>query len=172
MGYTGGEYQLAKLDPTLKYYPWVPIPGTFLDTTIAVDARSVGRVPSSSVGIECRHRVGDGSTPTDHTGYRVEVSPAAGTVTLQRWDQGKGPTVLVNQKVASIRPAEQGNHVDFTCNGSTIEARVNGGPPVSTVDGTYQAGQFIFLAIGDPGQLPDIRFSHLLITKPAAGAGR
>jgi hypothetical protein len=167
LGYIGGEYQIAKLDPTVSYFPFAAVPGTFRDGTIAVDARIVGRTGSVKIALECRRRPGDGPPPNIDS-YRIEVSPTAGTVTLLREDNGK-PSVLATQRIGSIRPGNQSNHVELTCTGSTVEASVNGGPPVTASDDAYQSGQFTLVAAGDLTELPDIRFAHLRITQPSAG---
>lgn len=106
-GYLDGEYQVAKVDPTLTMVASVQIPGRYGDVAIAVQVRLVGETRGRAAYVSCRAQ-------SDNSAYRLTVMPDAQEARITRFD---GPTAVVLTRSASdaVRPAAEVNRIELGC---------------------------------------------------------
>lgn len=165
-GYADGEYFIRQVDPAIATV-WLAGPSQRLpDALLAVDARVEGEPAGQIIYIYCRTS-GTGDT---FVGYRLGVTPAAGTFTLRRYDP-KGTNVILAGPAESsaIARGNDVNRMALGCAGRTISAEINGELVAAVQDGTYKEGLFsVGTARGAAGVLPDARFDNLVVL--AAGA--
>lgn len=160
-GYVDGEYRVQVLDPTYGLLRAIYIPGTFGDSSLAVDVRLTGEPGSQTVILACRLQPGDESQ------YRFFVNPETRTFRLFRRDSATGFADLAPlQPSAAIRRGNAVNRLQITCAGDTISASINGLEVASVRDGTYSTGRMWF-GTGTTGVLGDLRFDNLLIRQEA-----
>jgi hypothetical protein len=162
--YRGGEYVLAKVDAAYEGLPSVPILGDFADATLRVDARLVGETTGREVILTCRDQ--HSSHPSQ---YRLDVRTDDGSFVLARWDDGKETFLAGWQKSGEIHRDEEANHLELSCVGDTISAKINGALVGSARDTTYQKGQMKIgtgvLATSLPGTA-EVHFKNLVVTRP------
>jgi hypothetical protein len=162
LGYASGEYQIAGIDASEDAILPLAITQTTTDAMVAVDARVDGDTKDTNLGIMCRWSVG--SAPT---GYELSIYPAEAAITLLKLTDS-GPVKLLSQnRFSGIMLGNKTNHLELTCAGSTITARVNGTTLGSVQDSTYSQGApgiFVGRALG-PGTA-SARFSSFVVTQP------
>lgn len=161
VGYEGGEYVIAKVDPADPGAPIVTFSGYGADAAIAVDARLVGAVDGRYLELDCRRSAAGR--------YGLVVEPGQGSVTLLRVD-GDQLVVLASVDGSSIvHGGTATNRLELDCVGTTITGRVNGVPLVIAQDDRYADGA-LAMGTGVYGdRLPGIveaRFANLTITAP------
>jgi hypothetical protein len=145
------------------------IPGTFSNSTLAVDVRVSDGPQMARAYFACR-RAGD-------TGYQLEILPeptaqaGGGAANIQRYvgprfrllrlETGSNVTLLDQGPVPAILPKGEVNHIEFTCAGSTLTGTVNGTEIFSALDATWTTGRqrFGVSGVGTRG-----RFDNLSIT--------
>jgi len=162
LGYEGGEYFVRKVDPEFTRLPLGVIPGSYADTTLAVDARVVGDTTGRYVALECRR------SPMGW--YRAYVDPDGGRFWLARWDEGSETLLTARTSSAAIARGNDTNHLELTCAGSLITPSVNGTEVANVVDSTYEEGG---MAIGASvftasRNTVDARFDNLVVYQAAA----
>jgi dienelactone hydrolase len=141
-GYANGEYEVALKGHASADTPMqaeMTLPGTFQDSTIAVDAELLNPNPSALLQLACRSQ-----GPTSQ--YRFTFRPATSMFSITRWitlpqlAPDSRPEFL-GWSSPAIHPGEATNHVELRCAGTTIEGRINGVTVASIQDNTYVAGQ-------------------------------
>jgi dienelactone hydrolase len=163
--YAGGKYEI-----TVNRTPGqgeIVLPGTYADTSIAVDVEMVNPTPNQFVQLACRVR--------DATSlYRFTFNPATGGVLLVRWLPVPGyelPRIALTPldvRWPAMNLGSAVNHAELSCRGTTITARLNGTVVASVTDNSLAAGQ-LWIATGEapapPGQdqKPTARFSNLVV---------
>lgn len=166
IGYREGEY-LIQL-PTVGEsgnFTWVAVPFTYDDSTLGIDVRlPSGNVTGQFIAIECRYNeVSSGAWGS----YGVGVFPDSGRVTLRRFLTGQQAVTLAEQVMPAVKRGNETNHVELTCQGSTISASINGSPPLTAQDETYKRGA-LHLAYGVLRGSPEsgeARFDNLVVTQ-------
>jgi predicted dienelactone hydrolase len=168
-GYADGTYEIA-LNGAAEGAA-VPLPGTYGDASIAVDAALVDPSPDHHLQLACRARESGAQ-------YTLDVRPAAGDFAIQRWlfipslipwTTG-GQHLVLPKSSPAIRLGGATNRVELSCRGTTITARINGVTVASVSDNTLQEGRMV-LAVrqsagnAGPSARPIARFSNLVITQ-------
>jgi uncharacterized delta-60 repeat protein len=159
--YTGGEFSISKIDPQFERVPTSYVPGWFTDVTLAVDLRVVGPFQGRYVALGCRDTPSQGGSNQ----YRFSIDPEDGYYTLALWVQGQ-ETILDEGASPAIRTGNQVNHIELSCIGTTISARVNGVTVTSVKDTTHGQGR-LWIGTGVyrsslPGTV-DARFHNLQV---------
>jgi dienelactone hydrolase len=166
VGYVAGAYDITVKRPFDQGQ--VVVPGTYGDATLAVDATLVDPADDQYLQLACRSS-GPGSQ------YRFSFSPATGEVWINRWFTASAAppfpfAELYDDMASAVRPGAAVNHLEVTCSGTTLEARVNGATVASVTDNTFQTGQF-WIAVGEirggthPDNVAEARFSNLVVTQ-------
>ena len=158
-GYIGGEYEIINGDTQATSVEDVLVPGSYQDTSIAIDVRVYGGIPRlRGAHIVCRG-VGVG------TGYVLALYPEEQRFALLRRQPSmpNSPVVLLEQRgLGAIRPGEGVNRLELSCVGPTITGSVNGVVVATVQDPTFAAGRH---AIGVRGSGTTARFDNLVVTQ-------
>jgi len=165
-GYEGSEYLIQKLDPDFTRLPLGVIPGSYEDTTLAIDARLVGDTEGRYVALECRR------SPIGW--YRAYIDPDRGWFWLARWDEDSETVLTDRTPSEAIAQGNEANHLELTCAGNLIALAINGTEVANILDGTYLAGG---LAIGasvftGSRDVAEARFDNLVVYQAAAPSAR
>jgi hypothetical protein len=125
----------------------VLLAGRYGDISIAVDAALVNPANDQYVNIACRSQ-----GPLSQ--YRLTISPTTGHFQLVQWIDGTGSTLTGIQRSVAIRGGTETNRLELSCEGSTIEARINGMLIASVSTGAYSEGE-AWIGMGQvrPGQV-------------------
>ena len=135
LAYPNGEFQVAGVDASTTDATAISTDANYGDVIVAVDARVDGDSRNTNFGIVCRWTAGDAPS-----GYELDVYPAGRGVLLSRLEGGQ-PTILAqNYRFSAILGPDRVNHIELTCNGNTISARVNKGDVGSAQDSTFSRG--------------------------------
>ena len=155
--YLDGEYQIAK---TSTGNPWtaVEIPGTYADSSVAVDVRFVTPLPSVGLTIGCR-------SGGSHS-YFARVQPVLRTAALVRFEGDNLIDLVPDTPQSSLQPGAS-NHVELSCIGTTISLLLNGQLAARAQDATYASGTDYISAGDTTGGVADARLGHLVVTQPA-----
>jgi hypothetical protein len=140
----------------------VPLPGTFDDSVLAVDARLIEAADNRFVALGCRDQ---GSASG---GYQVRVFPSSGQVQLMRIEGGVGTVLEGPVSVDSIKRGDEVNHVELVCVGPSISARINGAEVAPVQDTLYTSGASSIGAGANAGgaQTVEAHFKNLAATRP------
>lgn len=156
--YSDGEFVFQV---TGQSSPQVNVPGVLAGTTVAVDVRvpSGGRFPN----VNCRQRVGGQ--------YRLFISPRQGYFRISR-RVGTQFETLLEEPSNAIRGPTDSNHLELTCAGNVISARINGTAVGQVEDDSYSEGQ-IAIGVGGPAGSGVVRFDNLVVVAadPAPNPG-
>lgn len=164
-GYVDGEYSIKKVDPT-ESGRGVTLPGSYDDATIAIDARLVGPTPSRRIRLQCRTQ--PSQDPSKPSSYAFRIFPASREYELIRTDLGQEISIARRQSSPAIQRDNAWNHIELSCIGSRISARVNGQEVASVDDGTYHRGLWNVLLGGPANGTPpaEARFDNLVVFGP------
>jgi hypothetical protein len=160
-GYVEGEYALIKTDPEYTGTAFASLPGTYGDTSLAVDARLVGETANRTLGLYCRIQQGN-----QLSGYQMLVSPADGRVRLFRFDEGRSTPMTDVLESSAIRRGSEMNRLELGCAGPTISATVNGTRVAAVGDGSYQQG-VMRISTAAQGATAQARLDNLVVTQVA-----
>ena len=161
-GYDGGEYVMRRISPEATGNVTVPLPGTFADSVIAVDARIVGETSQRLVALQCR-RIGG----PDQQQYRFEVSPDRGAYRLLRFIDGAMTPFPDWTPAPAIQRGNAVNRLELRCAGSTIAVRANGVSLVSAEDPALREGRLAITAgVLERRLLIEARFDNLVVSQP------
>ncbi|HTE84936.1 MAG TPA: hypothetical protein VK821_09395 [Dehalococcoidia bacterium] len=158
VGYVNGEYQVAGIDMTADNAA-ITTDAVFGDARVAADARVDGDTGNTELGIVCRW-AGPG-------GYELDVYPGGGTIVVSKLRGGQRTNLIFRDQDPNVLSGSQTNHLELTCAGRTITARVNGVTIDSVQDTTFTRGS-TGLSIAralNPGTV-SVRFSNFLVTQP------
>ena len=157
-GYVGGEYQV-RLSSSAKPVRVVGANSVFADLQVTVDARLAEGTEGRSIGVACR------MTPKDGTAqfYALLTVPATGRFALSKFDGYRWVHLVPFQSSEAVRRGTTSNHLELTCVGSTIIARINGTEVASTKDGTYDSGYVAVVVNRDEGIPLEARFDNLIV---------
>lgn len=152
--YLDGEYEIAK---TGLGSPWpgVDLPGTYTDSSIAMDARFVN--PASDVGLSIGCRV------IGSRGYFARVQPQLRLAALVRYEGD--PTTLTNlvpDTPQDVLQKDSATHIELRCAGPTLSLFLNGTLVATAQDATYDSGRHYIRA---GVSTADARISHLIVTQ-------
>ena len=157
LAYFGGKYNIRRIDPQFSGLAGSAVPGSYADTTIAVDAQLDGEVTGAHVALTCRAQTGSGS------GYRLKLDPGVRGVQLQRRDAGTLIPISDVARSDTIRGGTAENRLELSCVGATISARVNGVELLSVQDSSYAEGGHSLSIAG--GNAPySARFDNLIVS--------
>jgi serine/threonine-protein kinase len=159
IGYGADGYVIQKLNANYTQPINVTVPGSFNDADLAVDARLINVDPSDFVSLSCRDQ-SNGSA-----GYRLNVTPAAGQVSLFRVDGGTASPLKPGVDVAGLKKTTEANHVELICKGPAISAKVNDADVLSVQDSTYPGGGLLIGAGADTGVV-EAHFKNLVVIQP------
>jgi hypothetical protein len=157
-GYVDGQYELINGDVGGNPVPAI-LPGTYANSSIAIDVRVFGGPESRGGYVTCRQRLDAGAGIDE--GYRLLLRPGSGELLLQRFNPS-GVVTLLTQPSTAIRRGDAVNRIELTCSGPSISATINGTPVASVQDTTYTSGQHRFGVIGAGATG---RFDNLLVTQ-------
>ena len=162
LSYLSGEFQVAGIDPSTTDATAVSTNTNFGDVIVTVDARVDGDSRNTNFGVVCRWSAG--GTPS---GYEVDVYPAGGGILMSRLDSGQPNILAQKSRFSAILSPDRVNHIELTCSGNTISARVNNTSVGSFQDSTYSQGA-IGVAVGRTISAGTVsaRFSHFVVTQP------
>jgi hypothetical protein len=120
-GYIGGEYQV-RLSSSAKPLRVVGANSVFANLQVAVDARLTEDTEGHSIGVACRMNPKDGTAQF----YALLTVPATGRFALSNFDGYRWVHLVPFQSSEAVRRGNASNHLELTCVGSTIIARING----------------------------------------------
>jgi hypothetical protein len=148
-GYDGGEYHI-RLSSAAKPFRAVSASSPFADLQVSVDARLAEGTEGRWVGVACRLNPRNGTAQF----YALLTVPATGQFALSNFD---------GQRWTHLGRGNASNHLELTCIGSTITARINGTEVASASDRTYVSG-YVAVVIGrDDGIPAEARFDNLVV---------
>jgi hypothetical protein len=136
----------------------VYLPGQYGDSKIGVDAFLVGDVDKRYYGVWCRVQT-DGQS-----GYAFGVYPGDGSFFLNRLDGGQTVT-LARDRSKDVKPGNGVNHLEMTCNGSSLTGTVNGVLVATSTDQKYTAGR-LAISAGSNSVPMDSRLLNLVVWQP------
>jgi hypothetical protein len=163
VGY-GNDYTIQKLTPDVASAVAVSVPGSFVDTDTAVDARVVDPADNRWVFLSCRDQ---GSA---NSGYQFRVLPSSGLASIVRTDGGANTTLVGPQSAPSLKRGQEVNRIEFQCQGANLTGRINGEDAVSTTDIAYRDGG-VLLGVaadtsgGNPATI-ESHFKNLVVNNP------
>ena len=161
---SSGEYRIEKIEANLNSIEAVSLPGPYADVSISVQVH-VNRAPGGQAFfLGCRTTGG-----TSPGGYRLDVSPFDGDVTLYRLENRNPVPLKVIRASSSVHRDNAVNDVRLTCSGSSISAEINGTKVASVEDRTYASGEVGLGGYMWPDHLPanfDLRFTRLALSQP------
>jgi len=156
--YIEGEYQV-RLSPSAKPFRAVGANSPFANHQVAVDARLGEGTETRWVGVACRLNPKDGTAQF----YALLAVPATGQFALSNFDGYRWVHLVAFQSSAAIRRGNASNHLELTCVGSSIIARINGTEVASAMDRSYDSG-FVAVVVGRDGDIPvEARFDNLIV---------
>ena len=165
-GYIDGQYEMIDGNPNFGVFETVP--GTYPNATIALDVRLMGGPPIAAALVACRSEGANayvfGILPEGIVPGRFPGAPPTfigPRVRLVRQQPGADATLIDEGPSPPVRGKGEWNHVELTCNGSTISASVNGTEVLSVLDSTYSGGRHRF---GLTGNGSTARFDNLTVT--------
>jgi serine/threonine protein kinase/sugar lactone lactonase YvrE len=135
VGYVGGDYVIKVVDPSFDSDVVLTDSGTFDDAVVAIDARVVSMAADRYAFVECRADVNRKSE------YVLLIDPSQRRFELNRLDTDRFATLVGWQTSGAINRGNSANHLELSCIGSTIFARINGTPVASVQDSTYRTGR-------------------------------
>jgi len=171
-GYTDSGYALSQTAVPAPVggldQPEVNVPGNYADVSISVDASLINPADDQYFNIACRSQ--DAGSQ-----YRLSVRPTLHEFQLNRYTNGTAVGLIGTLTSSAIRDGSQTNRLELTCQGTAIEASINGVQLVSLSDPEYSAGGLWMGA----GQVPPtgsgsataigspiaVRFTNLVVTQ-------
>ena len=166
MGRGGGsiqfEYQglLIKVD-TPNYFFWTVNGGSFADSKMDVDAVLLSGTTNDNFGTICRFKDNQNfyGFVISHDGYFGVLKSIDGTIIPLLKPNGM-------QYSEVIRKGGIVNHIQTTCQGTTLTLKVNDEQLASVEDGDLSSGKFGLIAgaYDQPGV--EILFDNLVVTQP------
>ena len=157
-GYISGEYQV-RLSASAKPLLAVGANSVFADLQVAVDARLAEGTEGRSIGVACRMNPKDGTAQF----YALLMVPATGRFALSNFDGYRWVHLVPFQFSEAVRRGNASNHLELTCVGSPIMARINGTEVASAQDGTYDSGYVAVVVERDEGIPLEARFDNLIV---------
>lgn len=134
---------------------------SFSNVVINVDTSQVS-APSNDnngYGVVCREQ-GDGN------GYYLLISGDGGYAIIKAENDEFVPLVEW-APTDKVKQGNAGNHIEATCNGTTLTLVVNGDRVATTEDSTYSSGDIAFAVTSyEDGQASEVLFDNLKVTKP------
>jgi len=153
-GYIDGQYEI--INGTRSGGEGEGLPGTYSNSTIAIDAKVSGGPDTAGPYVSCRR------ANNDNEDYQLSVEPAHQRFRLYRYQGGGSANVtLVMQNSTAIRGKDEVNRLELTCAASTITAAINGTQVTSVQDATYTTGRHRF-GVNGGGAVG--RFDNLVVT--------
>jgi hypothetical protein len=162
VGYASDGYNITKVNPSYAPVAAVPIPGSFDDTVLAVDARVIDAADNRFAALGCRDQ---GSASG---GYQLRVFPSSGQAQLMRIEGGIATVLEGPVNVDSINRGDAVNHVELLCVGPSISGRINGADVAPVQDTLYTNGALSIGAGANAGgtQTVEAHFKNLVATRP------
>ena len=157
-GYIGGEYQV-RLSSSAKPLLAVGASSVFANLQVAVDARLAEGTEGRSIGVACRMNPKDGTAQF----YALLAVPATGRFALSNFDGYRWFHLVPFQFSEAVRRGNASNHLELTCVGSTLIARINGTEVASAQDSTYDSGYVAVVVERDEGIPLEARFDNLVV---------
>jgi len=157
-GYIEGEYQV-RLSSAAKPFRAVAANSAFTNLQVAVDARLAEGTEDRWVGVACRLNPKDGTAQF----YALLAAPATGQFALSNFDGYRWIYLIPFKPSDAVRRGNASNHLELTCVGSSLIARINGIEVASVVDRTYDSG-FVAVVVGRNEAIPaEARFDNLIV---------
>lgn len=158
--YDAGDFVIRTARSVNSNAPGVQLPGTYSDSSLAVDARLTGDSWNRQISLGCRVQNGGG--------YFAFVTPRTQHVELFRGN-GNDLASLATSVSPAVRRGGQPNHIELDCVGTTIAVAVNGTTVLVVQDDRYAQGTLnMALAFTfQPGLAGEARFDNLKVTYPS-----
>jgi hypothetical protein len=158
--YANGEYAITQTNPDYSAPLYANVPGSYLDASLAIDARLVDEIDNRILLIGCR----DGDHDLE-TGYLAAMEPTTGLAGLAKLTQfGLLPmTELEASDVFVVGSVN--NRFELSCVGSQISLSVNGVQVASVTDGSYTDGGFWVGALARDYENVSARMGNLVVTQ-------
>jgi hypothetical protein len=160
LSYVDGELLVWRKAAATSAFIGPVLPGTFGDTTIAVDVRATEEVDQDVIGFDCRLQRADGRS------YFFEVYPARQMFQLFRRNADNSSTSLIDPTGSqAIKQGSASNHIEYTCAGPNISASINGVQVMAVQDATMESGLLRIAVGGERGRSLAARFDNLVVTQ-------
>jgi tetratricopeptide (TPR) repeat protein len=147
--YRWGQYAIVLNGPAAPRPAWVPVPGSYTDAGLVVDAQVLGDGATAEVQLCCR------SQDAPDSGYQLHVAPAAGWFALYRCDAGRLVALADWQESAALR-RDRPNRLELSAAGATVTVTINGLRLAAVRDETYASGGIWIGASAPDGRAAEI----------------
>jgi hypothetical protein len=157
-GYIEGEYRV-RLASSARPFRAVGASSVFANLQVAVDARLAEGTEARWVGLACRLNPRNGTAQF----YALLTVPATGQFALSNFDGSRWVHLVPFRSSDAVRRGNASNHLELTCVGSTLIARINGTEVASALDRTYDSGYVAVVVGRDEGIPVEARFDNLVV---------
>jgi hypothetical protein len=147
--YRWGQYAIVLAETAAPRPAWVPVPGSYTDAELIVDAQVLGDGGDAKVQLCCR------SQDTPESSYQIHVVPAAGRFALYRCDAGRLVALVDWQESVALR-RDRPNRLELSAAGTTVSVTINGLRVAAVRDETYAAGGIWIGASAPAGRAAEI----------------
>ena len=163
--YVDGEYSIKNTSPNDEWQGTGHVT-TPNDIIVSVDARVLNPVDQRFITVGCRYKI-ISSGPVPSSSYRLIVYPWTRQFALTRIEPSGSTPLISRRSSAAIHANDEWNHLELSCLGNSIVARINGQELGSVQDATLTDGGFI-INIGGPNAMPraEARLDNLVIYGP------
>ena len=155
--YEDGEYHVLVNHTYLAVDAWTLAGGRFTDFALEVDARAVSESSGCKYGIIFRLEDGDNFYDFEVTGdgyYGLYKYLNDEWVTLQAWTASD-----------SVNEGHGINHLKVVCEGSQIQAYVNGSHLATIIDNSFVGG-YVGVVVESSGTDVEVVFDNILVSQP------
>ena len=163
-GYTDGEYVLYKVNPEYTGTAFATLPGTYANSSLAVDARIIGDAANRELRLYCRIQGG-----SRLSAYEMRIFPGEGRARLYKVADGTATPISSLIDSSAIRRGNETNRLELSCAGPTISIAVNGTRVAAVGDGTFQQGPMRVASFAT-GTTVQARIDNLVVTQVAEEA--
>jgi hypothetical protein len=158
------DYTIQKLTPDVASVVTVPVPGSYVDSDTAVDARMVDPADNRFMTLSCRDQ---GSA---NSGYQLRVVPSSGLASIVRIDANAPTTLAGPLSPPSLKRGTEVNRLELQCQGNKLTARINGEDVATAQDLIYHDGGVLIGAGADTSggkqATVEAHFKNLVVNNP------
>jgi hypothetical protein len=159
VGYKSGAYSVVSNGGGDTM--WGVANSSFSDVVINVDTQQVSAPANDNngYGVVCREQ-GDGN------GYYLLISGDGGYAIVKAQNDRFVPLVEWTRTDA-VKQGNASNHIEATCNGTTLTLVVNGTRVATVEDSTYSKGDIALTVTSyEDGEPSEVLFDNVKVTKP------
>jgi hypothetical protein len=158
--YVEGEYAITQTNPRYPAPLYVSVPGSYRDTTLAVDLRLVEEIDNRLLLIGCR----DGDHDME-TGYMAAMEPTTGLAGLAKFTSA-GLVPLTDLEISdAFLLGSVNNRFELTCAETQISLSINGEELFSVTDRSYRDGGLWIGAVAGDIENVVARLGNLVVTQ-------